>query len=581
MHARIRTSHIKNDTTEIIQYLKKLDLNVKPEQEDPGGNVVADSAEVEGADPRMKGINFAMARFLETETTVADSPVHSPWASPIDVAHFPTFDQDVDDDNESDIARAPVLTREDTDSEVRSMLAKEPVPSFLNDDGQTVLHLAAIEDEYLTREVLGRGVDINIRNLDEETPLMCAVNVGNIETVTLLLENHADVNAVNEKLGTCLHIAASKDKSGSITQLLLNGNVDTELVDGLGLTPLFAAAFHGNEMVTRQLLKHGAKYQANKPGGFTALHYAAMQANHAFMGRLLDVHGPDFEAFYDPAMYKLPTRPSHDTMFKRRALITSMLIENGADVYVRGKGFTVLQIAAATAQELIVNVLLEQGASARRATVICAYWGLSPDTVKLLLERGANLEATDMRWNKTALTWHAELGSLELLEVILQHGANVGHQDVQGSTALHYACAHARIEHVKLLLEWNADPNVQDNEGKTPLTRLTSPPMGRFYLACRWWNPTPADRKATAALLLGEGCDTDIKDLHERTAIHYAASNGYLGAVEVIVENGGDPEVLDERGMTPLERAEEKGHKDIVRFLKKKRLTRRTEEEEK
>jgi ankyrin repeat protein len=540
--------------------------------------VAADQADVQGPDPRMKDINFAMTRFLETASTTADSPTHSPWASPTDVAQMSSFDGDLDDNVDSDVAREPTLTREDSESQIQDMLAKEPAHSFVNEDGQTAIHLAAMQDEYLTREVLGHGFDINIRNLDGETPLMCAVNVENIETVRFLLKNHADVNAVNDKQETCLHRAASKDKSGSITQLLLRRNADTELVDGIGLTPLLAAAFNGNDVVTRHLLEHGSKYQACEPGGFTALHYAAMQANHVFMSRLLDAQGPDFEAFYEPSIYSLPTNPSRDTIFKRRALIVRMLLEHGADIHVCSKGFTPLQIAAATAQELIVNALLEKGASGQGVTVICAYWGLSSDTVKHLLKRGANREATDMRWNKPALTWHAEVGSSATLEVLLQHGASVRHQDVQGSSALHYASANARTESVKLLLESGAEPNLRDNEGKTPLTRLTSPPNSRFYLAGRWWNPTPADRKASAILLFDAGCDPSVKDVYGRTAIHYGASNGYLGVLEVIVDRGGDWEILDERGSTPLERAQERGHVDVVRFLKRKKFI--TEREE-
>lgn len=458
------------------------------------------------------------------------------------------------------------------------MLARKHAHRIVNEGGQTALHLAAMEDQYLTPNilayVLARGFDINIRNLDGETPLMCAVIVENTKVVSLLLRNHADVNAVDDNQDTCLHLAAATNKSDSITRQLLRWKADTENVDGLGLTPLFVAAFKGNDTVTRRLLKHGAKHAAVELGGFTALHYAAMHANHTFMSRLLDAKGPDFEAFYESSIYNLPTPPNHDPTTEQRARIFRMLLAHGADLDVRSKGITPVQIAAATAQDLLVNILLNKGARADGATVINAHWGLSPHTVDLLLKRGANIHATDSRWDKPALTWHAEIGSAALLSVLLRHGADVNHQDIHASSALHYASANARTESVELLLEAGADPNLRDHEGKTPLVRLTSSPMGRFYLAGRWWYPTPADRKVTATLLLDAGADPSVEDGYGRTAVHYAAGNGYLGVVEVIVDAGGDSEVVDERGRTPLERARERGHVDVVRFLKRKKFKR-------
>jgi ankyrin repeat protein len=71
-----------------------------------------------------------------------------------------------------------------------------------------------------------------------------------------------------------------------------------------------------------------------------------------------------------------------------------------------------------------------------------------------------------------------------------------------------------------------------------------------------------------------------VKDVHRRAAIHYGASSGYLGVVQVIVDRGGDPEVLDERGSTPLERAQERGHLDVVMFLKGRRFMKKREEDQ-
>ena len=44
------------------------------------------------------------------------------------------------------------------------------------------------------------------------------------------------------------------------------------------------------------------------------------------------------------------------------------------------------------------------------------------------------------------------------------------------------------------------------------------------------------------------------------------------------MDRGGDPEVLDERGNTPLKRAQERGHVDVIRFLKGRRFMKKRED---
>lgn len=567
------TSDIKIDTSEIIDYLRRLELDKRLGPEKPENYIGADEAGNQRSDPRMQKINFALTRFLETASTTVDSLVQSPWASPTIAAQISAYEDEDEDEDNINLVHAPALARENTEAEIHDILTKESA-AFLNDDGQSALHLAATLDEYMTGDVLRHGVDIDIdiRNLDGETPLMCAVRTDKKEIVPLLLKNNANVNVRASESGhTCLHLAAEKDKTGIITRLLLKRGADLEATDEIGLTSLSAAAFHGNDVVARILLEQGADPQASE-----ALHYATMRGNHAFMARLLNPGGPDFEAFYEASSYGFSTQPGRDTVAKRRVFLVRMLLDHGADVHARNsKGFTPLQIAAAAAQGPLVEILLEQGATAEGVTVICAYWGLSASIVKLLIEKGANIHATDSRWNKPALTWEAEVGSPATMEVLLQHGADVHHHDKHCS-ALLYASGNARVEAVQLLLNAGADSNQLSHENKTSLLGLASG-SDRYFLAGRWWEPSAADRKATAILLLDaeNGCDPDAKDVYGRAAIHYAASNGWLGVVEVIVDRGGgDWEIPDDKGLTPLERAQQWGHLDVVRFLKRKKLMR-------
>ena len=333
------TTNIKDDTTSLkvdantmIALLKKLDLDLKAR--DTAGIQIKPTG-LRQWDPRVEDVDFALNRFLETATIAASSPPPSPWQQPADVADMSLFNTEVVDDSISlrafEEPKKPPMVKEDSEGEVLELLQQGTAEDIINDDGQTALHLAAKSDEYLTREVLARGVNINARNVDGDTALMTAIIAGNEDTVKLLLKMHADVNIAGEQRRTCLHYAALHNRDAVITILLLRRSPDLEPQDENGLTPLFTAAFHANDAVARVLLKHGAEIEAKEANGWTALHYASMQANNAFMARLVQDQGPDVEAFYDLNKYGLEVAPT-STVYKRRALLVRLLLDHGADV---------------------------------------------------------------------------------------------------------------------------------------------------------------------------------------------------------------------------------------------------------
>jgi ankyrin repeat protein len=57
-------------------------------------------------------------------------------------------------------------------------------------------------------------------------------------------------------------------------------------------------------------------------------------------------------------------------------------------------------------------------------------------------------------------------------------------------------------------------------------------------------------------LMLGSGkVDTNSRDVYGRSALHYAASNGNVQLVKLLIENGMNPNIMSHAGETPLMKA--------------------------
>ena len=515
---------------------------------------------------------IGLSKYLESVAIARYSP------PPTNVAGMSTFDEDFDDDSvppELLIKPPSASLSHDLESEIELLLLNSSDSCLMNDEGQTALHLAAQQDAYLTQKVISHGLHPDEPNVEGETPLMLAIMAENLETAKVLLKQGADVNATNENDETPLHYAARHNKNDSITQLLLRRKADIGAVDNSGMTALYVSALQGSDLACRYLLEAGANVHALKPDGWTALHYLAMRGDPACMEPLLLQAGADVEVFYNSNHFGSQSSIAYDTSSKRKVALVGLLLDKGANIDAKCRGYTALNLAVLSCQDLLVTTLLAHNASAQGTSLVCLNWGLSTENVEQLLKGGAMIEARDCRHRKTALIWAAETGSIAAIKVLLDCGADVNAQDDQKLSALRYAAANARTEIVQLLLERGADPGMGDWGGKTPLVAVG---WGRpFSLGGRFYNPTPVDRERTASLLMDAGAKASVKDLSGAAAIHYAAQNGYLELVKLL-HCRGDCD-LDSRwmGKSPLDLAMEQGHRGIAKYLKRHLLLNRAE----
>ncbi len=119
-------------------------------------------------------------------------------------------------------------------------------------------------------------------------------------------------------------------------------------------------------------------------------------------------------------------------------------------------------------------------------------------------------------------------------------------------TALISASFQERVDVVRVLLEYGANPNIQ---GKN-----------RFDSTALIWASYNGNINM-ARLLLDHGAKPDFQNRFGYTALIEASRDGHPGVVRLLLEHGADPDLQDEQGRTALDGASLAGHTEIVRLL--------------
>lgn len=158
---------------------------------------------------------------------------------------------------------------------VSALLLKGVDIDVPDDCGESPLMWAVDEGQLAAVEALvTAGANFNIRStVNCFSALDCAASEGHVHILKAILAHGADVNARDDKGYTALHTAAGADQAGVVEALVEEGaNVDPMI--STGWTPLSFAACVSNNKALISLLQNEAVVNKRGVKKYTALHHA-------------------------------------------------------------------------------------------------------------------------------------------------------------------------------------------------------------------------------------------------------------------------------------------------------------------
>jgi cytohesin len=224
-------------------------------------------------------------------------------------------------------------------------------------------------DEPKVRQLLAQHPELTNQEVSGATPLWSACESRSLPLVKAVVENGADLKAVNAEHKSVLWAAVSYD-SVPIVNYLIERGVDPKALQDDGQTLLWAAQ---TRPMAELLIAAGVDPKHKDINGDTALHQAC--------------------------------RHSH-------LEVTELLLDKGLDIEAKG------------------------------------HWDMRP------LHIAASTLTGDPR---------------PVVNLLLRRGADIDSRGFHGHTAIHECALYNRLEMADLLLARNAEPDLKDDEGRTPM----------------------------------------------------------------------------------------------------------------
>ena len=342
--------------------------------------------------------------------------------------------------------------------------------------------------EFESNEIFGGG-----------TPLFTAIRTDNFEIIKYLVEQGADVNARRNLTQetpmtlaiqrTCLFKNLRKiDKCKELEQivkLMVENGYDMKFDANNTKFPLIAVMSLKMTNLAEYLIKKGANLNAivgDKPLLFWALFNRLSKIARILIEKGANVHHKLVKGF-DPL--EIGCTPLHAACHYGNLGLVKILVDKGVDINAKDiTHSTPLHYAlntihfkkASKMKTLIAYFLIKKGSDvdcfddSNMTPLIYAVKNGQLELVKILVQKGAKVEAGPDYYGRNLLFNTVEVGNFEIAKCLVENGANLNFQETTfGNTPLHVAIKKQSMEIIQLLLDNGADLNLKNQRNQTPL----------------------------------------------------------------------------------------------------------------
>lgn len=464
------------------------------------------------------------------------------------------------------------------------------------DDGQTLLYKAVQSgSEHIVTELLQRGADPWVRNRHTlNTPLHAAVEKADIDLVMLIMKNSRKPgkhlgNELNERGETPLYAAASAGHTDIVKAMLHEGGINPDQECSADLhkndnqpgrkpitTALDIALSKGHKECVIALAQHGATDKR----GRTLLHFAVLYRMDKMFDSLLEKTKPrrQFHQLLN-GRDRVGRTPLIYAVSDGEKRYTDVILKKGANLEKKDKmGRNALYTAVARAKK-----------GSDSADTPDTALQIVRDLLKAAENRSVLAQVVDARENKgkTPLMKAVENKNLECIEALLDAGADVSLKTNEGKNVFHYAVEKGDAEILGRLLEAaRKQACLSDALGASTQPSLSTPlihAMAWGHMACADMllevkaaveSPDAMGNNVLHAALerpdtigLLRRCMTAVKDhglfdefldgqtITGKTPLLKAIQLGHGSCVQLLLEEGADPTIADQKRLTTLGRA--------------------------